>query len=378
MPRLLLATEAALENPHADPLSDADMARVNGVYRTYENLLPHLRRDFEVATLTPFSYPGPERGMLSAIFNRDTPFAAPRQNSIRLVVPSADDIGSRIDRFAPDFVHAATEGPLGMAVKRAAQSRGIPVSTAFHTRWHDYIAEDGFHVPLLPRTPVATLVKSALKNFHKSAQATMAATPELRDELCGWGLTREKIHLVSRGVDTDVFTLYPEEKEKADYVLSVGRLAPGKGVDRFCELETHGLRKVVVGTGPLEAKLRDAYPDVEFVGFRQGAALARLYSGARIFVLPSDTETFGMTVIESLACGTPVAALNRGGHMPILNAASGLGVMDSELQTAFDRACSGQTRLMPPEKIASFTAETRSWKREAENFAAMLHAARAG
>jgi len=376
-PTLLIVTEAALEKPDAQPLSDADKARVNGVFRTYQNLAPHLQDFYDVQFLTPFSYGGKERGWLRALFNRNTPFSLPQQPSIRMVLPSARDIAARMKEMAPQHVHVATEGPLGIRALLYCRRNNIPVTTAFHTNWQQYVIEDGFHVPGVPRRMAGKAAQSLLRVFHGSADATMAATPELREELGGWGLDTGRIHIVSRGIDTSTFKPHDGEAPVAgDYVLNVGRLAPGKGVEKFCALDTGGLKKVVVGTGPLAEKLKAQYPDVHFAGFVQGAELTRYYSGAKLFVLPSDTETFGMTVMESLACGTPVVALDRGGHQPIVNAHAGLGVMKGDLQAAFNAAITNPGQFMPRAEIASFMHRTRSWGSEAVNFHGMIQSAR--
>ncbi|MEZ0262313.1 MAG: glycosyltransferase, partial [Alphaproteobacteria bacterium] len=161
-----------------------------------------------------------------------------------------------------------------------------------------------------------------------------------------------------------------------EYIVCIGRVAPGKGVEDFCQLDTKGIKKVVVGTGPIEEELKAKYgKDVEFAGYKQGQDLAKYYAGAKLFVLPSETETFGMTVTEALACGTPVAALTRGGHMPILQAANGLGVMKDKLQDAVDDALANPAQFMPRADMAEFIRQTKSWEHEAENFHKMAEAA---
>lgn len=373
--RLLIVTEAALEHPDANPLSDADRERVNGVVRTYQNLRPHLEKMYDLQFLTPFDFPGDEQSPLKAILLGNTPFSMAPQKSVRLVLPTQVEMEYRMARIRPDHVHIATEGPLGIKAKAQCKREEIPFSTAFHTNWQQYLLEDGAKVPLIPPTLAAWTARKLMTAFHKSAQGTMAATEDLKQELVGWGLDPARIHIVSRGIDTDVFKPHPED-DKKDYVFCIGRVAPGKGVERFCTLDTGGLRKVVVGEGPSLAKIKAEFPNVEFAGFAQGEQLARYYSGARYFVMPSDTETFGMTVIESLACGTPVIALNRGGHQPILNDRHGLGVMRSELQQAFDNAIGYPEQFLDPETMATYIKATRSWEREAENFRTMVEASR--
>ncbi len=375
-PTLLIVTEAALQNPLARPLSADDQARVNGVYRTYQNLARPLSEIYNLHFLTPFDYPGAERSMLRAVFNRDTPFALPQQKTIRLVLPSGRDLRGRMDAIRPDHVHIATEGPLGARAMLYCKRHKIPVSTAFHTQWPHYVQSDGFHVPGVPRGLAARAVLGFMTFFHKQADATMAATPELKDELAGLGLARDKIHIVSRGIDTTVFRPYADSDRPVadDYALVVSRLAPSKGIEDFCRLDTGLLKKVVVGTGPLADGLKRDFPDVAFAGFREGPELARYYSGARIFVLPSESETFGITVIESLACGTPVAALDRGGHQPILNERGGLGLMRGDLQRAFNEAVADPAQFLPRQELARHVQHTKSWDHEALNFHGMVRA----
>jgi glycosyltransferase involved in cell wall biosynthesis len=377
-PVLLIVTEAALENPKAVPLSPKDKERVNGVVRTYEGLEAPLAKHYDIHYLTPFDYPGEETGPVRAFLRKNRPFAAPQQKSLRLVVPSADDLERRIGGLKPDHVHIATEAPLGFRALNYCKKHGISVSTAFHTNWQQYVQEDGFNVPGVPRKLAGKLTLKYMSALHKKADAVMAATDELRDGLVGWGLKRERIHLVSRGIDTDVFRPYaPDERPVAeDYIVVVGRVAPGKGVEDFCNLNTPGLKKVVVGTGPLHAELEKKYPDVHFAGYKQGQDLAKYYAGAKLFVLPSETETFGMTVTEALACGTPVAALTRGGHQPILNEAPGLGVMRDKIQDAVDAALGNMNQFMPRAKMAEFIQQHHSWAHEADNFIKMADAAK--
>ena len=372
---VLFVTEAALEHPEANPLSATDQKRVNGVVRTYQNLAPHLAENYNLHWLTPFNYSAQERGMRSAVFHQDTPFSVRAQKSIRLVVPSTADLDQRMAIIRPDHVHIATEGPMGWKALHYFKARGVPITTAFHTNWQDYAKEDEAKIRFVPKTLVSVSTQKLLAFFHRRADGTMAATTDLKGILTGWGLNAQKVHIISRGVDTDVFHPRTEEPQR-DYVLYVGRIAPGKGVERFCKLDTKGLKKIVVGTGDLEGPLREQYPDVHFAGYQHGRALAEYYNGARLFVLPSDTETFGMTVTEALACGTPVVALDRGGHQPILNHREGLGVMRSDLQAAFDFAHDNPDQFMSPYEMAEYMRRERSWRAEAENFQRMVLASR--
>ena len=376
-PLLIIVTEAALEHPDAVPLSPKDKERVNGVVRTYQGLQEPLEKFYDVKYITPFDYPGTESKRRAA-FHKNQPFSIPQQKSVRLVVPSTKDLDKRIGQLKPAHVHIATEGPLGLRAMNYCKKRGISVSSAFHTNWQQYVKEDGFNVPGVPRKISATATLAFLKRFHKKADAVMAATPELKQGLVEWGLNGDKVHLVNRGIDTAVFHPYTaaESPSKEEYIVCIGRVAPGKGVDDFCELDTKGIKKIVVGTGPSFDELKAKYPDVEFAGYKQGQDLAKYYAGAKLFVLPSETETLGMTVMEALGCGTPVAALTRGGHQPIINAAPGLGVMTDKLQDAVDSALSNPGQFKSRAEIAAFAHQTMSWSHEAENFRDMAEAAK--
>lgn len=382
---LLFVTEAALEHPEAVPLSDIDRARVNGVFKTGMDLRPYLQQRYTVTYLTPFDYPDEGRSMAGAMWRGDTRCSAPVQSTIALVRPTATDMARRFDAARPDFVHVMTEGPLGLEALRTARRRGVPVSTAFLTKWHEYVHAPSFHLPGVPTKLAEVAVKKVLTAFHGAADATMVSTADVKAELVSWGMKPEKIFLVSRGVDTAVFHPYPaaESPVPEPYVVYVGRLVSEKRVDRFCALETPGLRKVVVGAGDLAAELKEKYPDVLFAGFAEGENLARYFSAATLSVLPSDNETFGRTVLESLACGTPVVSLDRGGHQAILRAARGLGTMEPNLQQAFDVARRDPGQFMPPAEMANYMKRTRPWKDVADAFSVMLsgaakHAARRG
>jgi glycosyltransferase involved in cell wall biosynthesis len=375
-PVLLIVTEAALEHPDAVPLSPADKERVNGVVRTYQGLDEPLKQFYDVHYLTPYDYPGEAKK--SGMLHHNRPFPVPQQKSLRTVFPSRSDMDHRIGDLNPAHVHIATEGPLGRKAMNYCKRKGISVSSAFHTNWQQYVKEDGFNIPGVPREVGAKATLAFLKRFHKKADAVMAATPELKEGLVDWGLKAEKIHLVNRGVDTKVFRPYaPEESPvKEEYIVCIGRVAPGKGVEDFCNLNTRGIKKVVVGTGPIFEELKAKHPEVEWAGYQQGVDLGKYYAGAKLFVLPSETETLGMTVMEALACGTPVAALTRGGHQPIVNATKGLGVLKDNIQEAVDSALDNSAQFMSRQEISDFAHKTMSWAHEAENFRDMADAAK--
>ena len=136
----------------------------------------------------------------------------------------------------------------------------------------------------------------------------MVATPSLERELKERGFA-PPMRRWSRGVDLNLFRPRPriETGYKRPVMLYVGRVSHEKGIDDFLKLRLPGT-KFVVGDGPARAELERAYPDAVFLGYRKGQALADAYASADLFVFPSKTDTFGVVVIEALACGLPVAA----------------------------------------------------------------------
>jgi glycosyltransferase involved in cell wall biosynthesis len=263
-----------------------------------------------------------------------------------------------IQEFRPEALHIATEGPLGLAARRWALRTGFRFTTAFHTRFAEYLqARTG--IPVRP-------VYAWMRHFHDAGAGTMVATKSLRDELTARGFSQ--IRPWSRGVDLDLFK--PEPRENWDLprpvFIYVGRVAVEKNIGAFLDLDLPG-SKVVVGGGPRLASLRREYPAVTFTGPRYGAELARAYAGADVFVFPSLTDTFGLVILESLACGTPVAAFPVTGPKDVLTGARGcVGAVSTDLRQAALDALSGDRAACRAH------AELYSWRACAELFLSHL------
>lgn len=292
-------------------VSDAWHPQVNGVVRTLSTVAQHLQDRGDVVEVI-----GPDRF-------RTLPM--PSYPEIRLAIMPAQRLARMVDAFSPTAVHIATEGPLGWSMRRLCLNRGWHFTTSFHTKFPDYLrARVG---PLAPR-----LAWSALRRFHEAGSGTFAATPSLRTELAERGFTR--ILPWTRGVDLDLFR--PDPVDRWDGLprpvcLYVGRVAVEKNIEAFLRLDLPG-SKVVVGDGPQRADLQRRFPSVHFAGWRQGAMLARAYAGADVMVFPSRTDTFGLVLLEAMACGTPVAAYPVTGPVDVI--APGTGSMNEDLRQA--------------------------------------------
>ncbi len=279
----------------------------------------------------------------------------PTYPDIRLSLLPRRALTRMVDAFQPDALHISTEGPLGIAARALAMRRGWPFTTAFHTRFPEY---------LHARTRVPTALSYAwLRRFHNAGAGLMVATESLRQELAGRGF--RTIKPWSRGVDLGLFRPEPHEPwELPRPVFAyVGRVAVEKNIGAFLGLDLPG-SKVVVGDGPARAALQRRFPGVLFAGMRHGPALAQAFAGADVFVFPSVTDTFGLVLLESLACGTPVAAFPVTGPRDVLAEGSpGVGATDIDLRAAALRALETGDRA-----ACRRHAERFSWRACAESF----------
>jgi 1,2-diacylglycerol 3-alpha-glucosyltransferase/glucuronosyltransferase len=324
-------------------VTDAWHPQVNGVVRTLEMLA----RDLE-AMGHDVAYATPEG---------QTSFPMPTYPEIRLSLFPRRSLEKLIAQFAPNAIHIATEGTLGLSARAVCVRRKIAFTTSFHTRFPEYIQA---RFPLVP----LSWVYGFLRWFHGAAASMMVATPSLMAEMQSHGFTNCAIW--SRGVDVDAFRPIPGAK--LDYPgpvwLYVGRVAVEKNLEAFLKLDLPGT-KVLIGDGPARDDLQRAYPDAKFLGPKSGEDLAYHYAAADVFVFPSLTDTFGLVVLEALASGVPVAAYPVQGPRDVIGDAP-VGVLDNDLKSACERALK-----IAREDCRAF-ALTRSWRACTEQFVANL------
>ncbi len=294
-------------------VSDAWHPQVNGVVRTLDTLRHHLKtRGHRVYMLTPKMF---------------KTMPCPSYPEIRLSLNARARTKRILNRWQVDAVHIATEGPLGWAARRWCIKNGRSFTTAYHTAFPEYIEA---------RYPVkADWLYPIFRRFHAKSSGVLVATPTVRALLRSKGFTN--IVRWTRGVDAAQFNTEFNMGE-ADcgggagaagtkpIQLYVGRVAVEKNIEAFLKTEVPGT-KVVVGDGPALKKLQADYPAVQFLGAKFGAELAAAYAGADVFVFPSKTDTFGLVMIEALACGTPVAAYPVQGPLDVVGA-DGTGPFD--------------------------------------------------
>ena len=313
-------------------VTDAWLPQTNGVVTTLQHVTAGCQAaGHEVQLLEPGAF---------------RTLGLPGYREVRVAI-NPFSVGRRIRAIAPNAVHVATEGPLGLAARRFLRRHHIPFTTSLHTKFPEY---------LHARTRLPLRVGYAfLRWFHRPARSTLVTTRRQRDELEAWGL--DNLRVWGRGVDTALFRPRPRSSTAGldgPLMLYAGRLAVEKNLEAFLELDVPG-QKVIVGDGPQRRSLARRYPDATFVGYSYGDALAEWYACADVFVFPSLTDTFGLVMLEAMAAGTPVAAFPVTGPVDLVEEGVS-GALDADLAVAIGRA------LGCDREACRRFAETQGWE----------------
>ncbi|MGL1921189.1 MAG: glycosyltransferase family 1 protein [Hyphomicrobiales bacterium] len=312
-------------------VSDAWHPQVNGVVRTVEYIVEESKKlGHEVSLIT--------NGDLKT-------YSIPRYHDIKIAPFAKKHVSRLIKDFNPECVHIATEGPLGYAARNYCLKNNIEFTTCYHTNYPEYLKEM-FGFP-------TRLTFAVLRWFHKPAKHTLATTERMAKDLRSNGF--KNVSVWGRGVDTEQFVPEGEKAVQLDgpVFCYVGRVSLEKNIKAFLDLELPGT-KMVVGDGVQLAELKAEYKDVYFAGNQNGDALAAHYRSADVFVFASKTDTFGLVLLEALACGVPVAAYPVRGPIDVLPDCEA-AVMDDDLQKAALAALS-----LSKTKAREF-AEANSW-----------------
>jgi glycosyltransferase involved in cell wall biosynthesis len=328
-------------------VTDAWEPQVNGVVNTLKATIACLRNmDHEVLIVTPEDL---------------RTFPCPTYPDIRLAYKPYNKVAAKLDSFSPDCIHIATEGPMGLAARRYCLHRGLDFTTAYHTRFPEY-------VHARTKIPIGWTYRW-LRWFHGPSRAIMVPTPRVKEALEERGF--RKLGLWGRGVDTVHFS--PRECDasciKRPLFLYVGRLAVEKNVEAFLEIELPGT-KWLIGDGPLREELEKKYPKARFLGAKPNDQLPGYYNCADVFVFPSKTDTFGLVLVEAMACGVPVAAFPVEGPIDVV-ASGKSGSLHEDLR----RACF-EALTMNRDDVRQH-AVGFSWEAATQQFLRHLHPVRA-
>jgi glycosyltransferase involved in cell wall biosynthesis len=321
-------------------VSDAWLPQVNGVVRTLDTVRRELLgMGHEVEMFGP---------------DRFRTWPCPTYPEIRLALFPARRLAGLLKAFRPEAIHVATEGPLGIAARRFCLRHKLPFTTAYHTRFPEYVRAR-FLFP-------TAWTYAIMRRFHAPSSGVMVSTESIRNDLLARGF--RNIKPWTRGVDLELFRPRPagptpEDRERPIW-LYVGRVAVEKNIGAFLALDLPG-RKWVVGGGPLLPKFVARHPEVRFTGHQQGEQLAALYRAADVFVFPSRTDTFGLVLLEALASGLSVAAYPVPGPRDVIGDAP-VGALNDDLRTA------ALTALGADRAACRAHAARYSWRRTAEVF----------
>jgi len=221
-------------------------------------------------------------------------------------------------------IHSATPGPIGLAALAIAKILKLPLTSTYHTQFPQYakyLTGDDF---------IEDLTWKFMIWYYDQMDQIYVSSQNSFDELTERGIKAEKIRIIPRGINTEIFhpskrcdilTSHYGVKEEALKFLYVGRVSKEKNlpllVDAFKTLSTASdkVNLIVVGDGPyageMKALLKD-YP-ATFTGYLSGEPLCRVYASADLFVFPSTTDTFGNVILEAQASGLPVIVSDLGG-----------------------------------------------------------------
>jgi glycosyltransferase involved in cell wall biosynthesis len=310
--------------------------QINGVVTTYKNIEIHANLDgYEFVYVDPSNF---------------IHISAPKYPEIKLSFVRA--IGKKIKKLKPDYIHIATEGPVGLAGRIWCDRKKIRYNTAYHTKFPESIKK-------LLGIPEG-ITWRYVRWFHKHSGKVLTTTDTMVKELLDHKF-KGNIIPWTRGVDRDVF--YPADinSKKSTVLICVARVSKEKNLEDFFELNYPNSHKIMVGDGPMLETYKKKYPDVEFVGFKTGSNLADYYRMADVFVFPSRWETFGIVMIEAMACGTPVAAYPCQGPEDVID--EGItGCMNADLKQAVTDC------LFLPRHIVWEKSQRWSWEKSWEIF----------
>lgn len=239
----------------------------------------------------------------------------------------ANRIAAEIKQFGGELIHITGPGDMGAIGLYLSRALHLPLVISWHTNLHEYaksrcmklMKPAGEALGKLMGSQAERASLNVLRQFYRRANQTMAPNSELMEFTRD--LTGRPCHLMSRGVDTQLFS--PIRRKRVDSKLQigyVGRLTSEKNVRLLAKVASHLAAKgqpdfelVIVGEGSEDRWLDRTIPQARLTGVLRSEALANAYADMDIFVFPSLTDTFGNVVLEALASGVPAVVTNQGG-----------------------------------------------------------------
>ena len=321
---------------------------INGVVTWLTNMKTELeKRGIKVTIIHPGQFLG-----VPLLFYPD----------IKLSIFARRKMNKLIAEANPDAIHLVTEGPLGLAALQVCKKNHWKFTSFYHTRLPEYILD---YAPLRLKVLKSGAYRY-MRWFHNTGTHTLVASKSLKAELEERGF--KNLAFAPQGIDLKLFKRNTKAKApkglKKPVFVFMGRLAPEKSIEDFLDAKLPG-SKLIIGDGPSKTKLQKKYQAARFVGFKTGKDLVDLLSASDVYVFPSKTETFGLTIVEALACGLPVAAYNSTGPKDIIRSGTD-GYLGPDLGKNALK-CLALSRAACIKKAKKY-----SWKNAADAF--LLHA----
>lgn len=311
-------------------VTDAWFPQVNGVYTTLKNVVFELRKTNDVLVVHPDMFSG---------------IKIPFYKEIKMALPFG--FSKIIKKYNPDYIHIATEGPLGIAAKLYCKLHGLKHNTSFHTNFPMLLQK---YLKLPP-----SITWWGLRHFHWDSKRILVTNEDMKNVLINKGF-RNEIVVWNRGIDHNIFNYSKKKDTKEPVLLCVSRISKEKNLEQFCEL-SDAYECILVGGGPYQKLLMKKYPNVTFVGNVNNYELPQWYKKADVFFFPSKFDTFGIVMLESMACGTPVIGFNVIGPKSLINKDNGV-LIDSydEIYNAIHK-CLSLNRKKVSESVEEYTWE---------------------
>jgi glycosyltransferase involved in cell wall biosynthesis/predicted metal-dependent phosphoesterase TrpH len=372
------------ERPRVAILADG-IGSTHGVTRTIEEIRQRGVPGFEIEVVG--TDPEVDR-RLSAVAEIDVPFYP----GLRIGVPSlpaaVQTLAGVDDGSGYDAIHVCSPGPAGIAGALVARALGVPLLGSYHTELTAYAGlRSG-------ERRIADAMALAVSAFYGACDVVLSPSPASDSALAAIGMRRERVLRWDRGVDTTRFDPALREQSllgDAINVLYSGRITREKGAELLADAFLlarerselgRRLHLVLAGGGPEQEYLRARLGEhASFLGWLQGAELARTYASADVFLFPSATDTFGQVILEAQASGLPVIALARGGPLSLIeDRVSGLLCEpDAELLAGAVLELAGSPLLREHlARGALRSARTRTWERTLQRLADGYRLALAG
>lgn len=309
------------------------LPHVGGVARSVRTFLEDFRRaGHRVLVIAPEFPEGPAPRSIERSVERVPAWQNFNGSDFSVSLPLGAALRERVARFRPDVMHAQHPFLLGDSALRLGAQHGVPVIFTHHTLYEQYT-----HYVPLASAPLQAFVSELATRFANCCQGVIAPSESLARLMAERGVTTP-VRVIPTGIDTRKFAAADRESWRQQLgvrdgevlIGHVGRLAVEKNLPFLgealarCLARTPQARALIVGDGPARAELEEAFrargleARVHFAGKLTGDPLRQAYAAMDLFAFSSQSETQGMVLVEAMATGCPVIALDASGARDVV------------------------------------------------------------